>query len=59
MSLTGTHPFLVVPGLQLWQENLLRVVDHLLADHDDAQLLGQFDEAATVAALKSDTIYKL
>ena len=39
------------PGFELWNKNFLSVVNHLLADHDDGQLLGQLNEAAAVAAV--------
>lgn len=39
------------PGFELWNENFLSIVDHLFADHDDRQLLRQFDETAAVAAI--------
>ena len=46
------------PGLGLGDDDLLQVVNDLLAHHDDRQLLRQFYQAATVATLRkreSDT----
>ena len=38
----------VPPRLQFGYEDLLTVVDGLLSDHDDSQLLSQFDQAPSV-----------
>ena len=38
-------------GLQLGQDDLLGVVDHLFADHDDGQLLRQLHQTAARRAL--------
>ena len=48
-----TYLLAVPPSLQLGYENLLTVVDGLLSDHDDSQLLSQFDQAPSVGALQA------
>ncbi len=40
------------PCFQFWNDDLLQVVDDLLAHHDDGQLLCQLDQATAVAALQ-------
>lgn len=47
------HLLLLPPRLELGQQQLLGVVDHLLADHDDGQLLGQLDQTAASTTLQA------
>ena len=44
--------FVVPPGSHFGDENLLGVVDHLFAHHDDGELLSKFYQTTTIAALK-------
>ena len=39
------------PSLQLWDKDFLCIIDDLFAHHDNRQLLSQFDQATTIAAL--------
>jgi hypothetical protein len=50
-NLSNAYLFAMPPCLKFWQNDFLSIVDHLLADHDDSQLLGQLNQTTPVAAL--------